>query len=44
MRTHELVLGLMLLGMLAGCGGGPTPYQPATDGYGYREQQIEDNR
>lgn len=43
MRTHELVLGLTLLGMLAGCGQ-PTPYQPATDGYGYREQQIEDNR
>ena len=43
MRAHELVLSLALLGMLAGCGQ-PTPYQPATDGYGYREQQIEDNR
>jgi hypothetical protein len=29
--------------MLAGCGQ-PTPYQPAVDGYGYSEQQIEDNR
>jgi hypothetical protein len=22
----------------------PTPYQPATDGFGYAEQQLEDNR
>ena len=44
MRVHGSVVGLALLGMLAGCGGQPTPYQPATDGYGYREQQIEDNR
>jgi hypothetical protein len=43
MRTHGLVLGLAVLGMLAGCGQ-PTPYQPARDGYGYSEQQIEDNR
>jgi hypothetical protein len=43
MRTRELVLGLALLGVLAGCGQ-PTPYQPATDGYGYSEQRIEDNR
>ena len=43
MRTRDLVLALLLLGMLAGCGQ-PTPYQPATEGYGYREQQIEDNR
>ena len=43
MRTHELMLGLTLLVLIVGCGQ-PTPYQPATDGYGYREQQIEDNR
>ena len=43
MRARKLVLGLTLLGMLAGCAQ-PTPYQPATDGYGYREQQLEDNR
>jgi hypothetical protein len=30
--------------VLTGCGGGPTPYQPAAGGYGYSEQQIEDNR
>ena len=43
MRTRDLVLALLPLGMLAACGQ-PTPYQPATAGYGYREQQIEDNR
>jgi hypothetical protein len=43
MRTHALLPRLLLLGMLAGCGQ-PTPYKPATDGYGYSEQQIEDNR
>ena len=43
MRTHWLVSGLTLLALLAGCGQA-TPYQPARDGYGYGEQQIEDNR
>lgn len=43
MRTHRLASALALLGMLVGCAE-PTPYQPATDGYGYGEQQIEDNR
>ena len=33
----------MLVLLLAGCAA-PTPYRPATDGYGYSEQQIEDNR
>ena len=37
------VLGLAMLGLIGGCGQ-PTPYQPAADGYGYSEQQIEDNR
>jgi hypothetical protein len=39
-----MMLGLTMLGLLAACGGQPTPYQPAADGYGYSEQQIEDNR
>lgn len=43
MRVHAVVLALAMLGMLAGCGQ-PTPYQPAADGYGFSEQQIEDNR
>jgi hypothetical protein len=43
MRTHAVVAGFAMLAMLAGCGQ-PTPYQPAVDGYGYSEQQIEDNR
>jgi hypothetical protein len=43
MRTVAVVVGLTMLGLVAGCGH-PTPYQPATDGYGYSEQQLEDNR
>lgn len=42
MRAHRWLLWLAL-GLLAGCGH-PTPYQPATDGYGYSKQQIENNR
>jgi hypothetical protein len=42
LAASALVLGLGLL--LAACAGGPTPYQQAQDGYGYSEQQIEDNR
>jgi len=42
MRARGLAFGLAL-GMLAACAQ-PTPYQPARDGYGYTEQQIEDNR
>jgi hypothetical protein len=33
-----------MLGMLWACGGQPTPYQPAVEGYGYSDQQIEENR
>jgi len=33
---------LVVLGV-AGCAV-PTPYQPATDGYGFTEQQLESNR
>ena len=43
MRREAVPLGLAMLGMLAGCVK-PTPYLPAVDGYGYSEQQIEDNR
>jgi hypothetical protein len=35
-----VALGLLL----AACAGGPTPYQAAQNGYGYSEQQIEENR
>jgi hypothetical protein len=44
MGVRETLLGLSMLGVLAGCGGGPTLYQPASGVYGYSEQQIEDNR
>lgn len=37
-----LVLGAVA-GLLAACAT-PTPYQPATDNYGFHEQQIEGNR
>jgi len=33
----------VLLG-LAACASSPTPYRSATDGFGYREQQLESNR
>jgi hypothetical protein len=36
------LLGLLL--GLAGCAANPTPYQPATNGYGFTQQQIEGNR
>jgi hypothetical protein len=35
---------LALLLALAGCAANPTPYQPASDGYGFSQQQIEANR
>ena len=41
-RRRRFPLAVALL-LLAGCAA-PTPYQPATDGYGYREQQLESNR
>jgi hypothetical protein len=43
MRIEAVPLGFAILAMLAGCVQ-PTPYQPAVDGYGYSEQQIEENR
>jgi hypothetical protein len=43
MRIEAAPFGLAMLAMLAGCVE-PTPYQPAVEGYGYSDQQIEDNR
>jgi hypothetical protein len=43
-RAHLAVAGLLALLALAGCAANPTPYQPATDGYGFSQQQIEADR
>ena len=46
-RCHALAgaAGLVaLLLALAGCAANPTPYQPATNGYGFSQQQLESNR
>jgi hypothetical protein len=43
-RRAPLAAALLLLVLLlAGCAV-PTPYQPAADGYGYSEQQLESDR
>ena len=42
-RSPGPLLATCLLLGLAGCAV-PTPYQPAVDGYGYSEQQLESNR
>lgn len=45
-RRHCLAraaLVLLTAAVLAGCAG-PTPYQPAVDGYGYTEQAIAQDR
>jgi hypothetical protein len=34
----------MLALLLAGCAADPTPYQPAANGYGFSDQQIEGDR
>jgi hypothetical protein len=39
----RLRLALVAVVLLSGCAT-PTPYQPATDGFGYADQQIETNR
>jgi hypothetical protein len=41
-RGGRLVIAGVLA--LAACASEPTPYQPATDDYGYSSQQIESNR
>jgi hypothetical protein len=40
--ASQLVVALGLL--LAACAGKPTPYRSAQDGFGYSEQQTEENR
>jgi hypothetical protein len=42
-RLEARAIGALLALLLAGCAV-PTPYQPAADGYGYSEQQLESNR
>lgn len=34
----------LVIGALVACAGAPTPYQAAQGGFGYSEQQIEQNR
>lgn len=47
-RQARSIVALAIAGTLfaaiAGCTSSPTPYGPATDGYGYSDQQIEQNR
>lgn len=43
-RTLGVAGLLALLLALGGCAASPTPYQPATNGYGFSQQQIEGNR
>jgi hypothetical protein len=40
---RRLAVAFVLLGLLA-CATSPTPYQAASNGFGYREQQLESNR
>lgn len=42
-RTARVGGAIACMSVLAACGA-PTPYQPADGGYGYSEQQLEDNR
>jgi hypothetical protein len=42
-RTLSRPAIVMLALLLAGCAV-PTPYEPASDGYGYAEQQLENDR
>jgi hypothetical protein len=42
-KLSSLLLVVLMGAWLAGCAT-PTPYQPAAGGFGYAEQQIENNR
>jgi hypothetical protein len=44
LRPTALVFGVVLYLLVAGCASAPTPYQAAQGGFGYSEQQIEENR
>lgn len=46
LRRAAPLLAVLLTGALAGCAAHPTPYQAAAmgGGYGYAEQQLEQNR
>jgi hypothetical protein len=35
---------VVMLGLLLAACAAPTPYQPAADGFGYSDQQLEENR
>lgn len=39
----RVLISVAVVSLLAACAS-PTPYQPAKNGYGYSQQQIEDNR
>jgi hypothetical protein len=41
---HLAGAAALLLLVLAGCAANPTPYQPAANGYGFSQQQLEGNR
>ena len=43
-RSAVAALAAVLGLLITACTGAPTPYQPAEGGFGYSEQQIEDNR
>ncbi|HEX6143552.1 MAG TPA: hypothetical protein VFZ01_12590 [Geminicoccaceae bacterium] len=43
-RSIRLLPILLLGAAVAACAGSPTPYQAADAGYGYSEQQLEDDR
>jgi hypothetical protein len=42
--AHLAIVGQLALLVLTGCAAKPTPYQPATNGYGFSQQQIEGDR
>jgi len=45
MTLHRIALALIVAASLTACAGTPTPYAPtSSDGYGFREQQVETDR